>query len=228
VAGKGMDVSSHVRCCLAGRDEVVAMLVPRTLERENAGIAVFRHAARNGLRLGLEMLRLTARCCGEVSNQSQNGARDCDRAADHAREPRQRADRRKSEPIGDRECAACADIDGSHDLRHRARPPKDDQNQHRWDVHQGRFNVVRKRSRRSAEKALHVGCDGPIAHDVASTALDDIGEVLDQGRHPNQRRRQQHRGTFDYGDIRQHMQIAFLEWTSGSKLLWNNWTGKSN
>src|SRR6185369_106719 len=78
VAGKGMDVSSRVRCCLAGRDEVVAMLVPRTFERENAGIAVFRHAARNGLRLGFEMLRLTARCCGEVSNQSQNGARDCD------------------------------------------------------------------------------------------------------------------------------------------------------
>jgi hypothetical protein len=37
VEGKGMDVSSRVRCGLAGCDGVSAMRVPRALERENAG-----------------------------------------------------------------------------------------------------------------------------------------------------------------------------------------------
>ena len=50
------------------------MRVPRALMRENAAIAVFRcRRPSNRVRLGFEMLRLTARCCGEDENVS--GAR---------------------------------------------------------------------------------------------------------------------------------------------------------
>ena len=43
------------------------MRVPRALERANAGSrSLSVQAAGNGVRLGFEMLRLTARCCGEV------------------------------------------------------------------------------------------------------------------------------------------------------------------
>ena len=46
--------------------EVVAMGVPRELERENARrCSLSMQAASNAVRLGFEMLRLTARCCGE-------------------------------------------------------------------------------------------------------------------------------------------------------------------
>ena len=47
------------------------MRVPRALERENAGYrSLSVQAAGNGMRLGCEMLRLTARCCGEDANLS--------------------------------------------------------------------------------------------------------------------------------------------------------------
>lgn len=50
------------------------MRVPRALEGENAGYrSLSVQAAGNGVRLGFEMLRLTARCCGEDENLS--GAR---------------------------------------------------------------------------------------------------------------------------------------------------------
>jgi hypothetical protein len=41
------------------------MRVPRALKRENTGYrSLSEQAARNAVRLGFEMLRLTARCCG--------------------------------------------------------------------------------------------------------------------------------------------------------------------
>lgn len=47
------------------------MRVPRALEHENAGYrSLSVQAAGNGVRLGFEMLRLTARCCGEDENLS--------------------------------------------------------------------------------------------------------------------------------------------------------------
>ena len=43
------------------------MRVPRVLERENAGHrSLSLQAPGNGVCLGFEMLRLTARCCGEM------------------------------------------------------------------------------------------------------------------------------------------------------------------
>ena len=46
------------------------MRVPRALDRENAGYrSLSMQAAGNGVRLGFEMLRLTARCC-EDENRS--------------------------------------------------------------------------------------------------------------------------------------------------------------
>jgi hypothetical protein len=42
------------------------MRVPRALERENAGHrGLSVQEPSNGVRLGFDMLRLTARCCGE-------------------------------------------------------------------------------------------------------------------------------------------------------------------
>ena len=50
------------------------MCVPRALEREIAGCrSLFGAGGRNAVRLGFEMLRLTARCCGE--DESLSGAR---------------------------------------------------------------------------------------------------------------------------------------------------------
>jgi hypothetical protein len=42
------------------------MRVPHALKRENAGLSrSFVQAASNAVCLGFEMLRMTARCCGE-------------------------------------------------------------------------------------------------------------------------------------------------------------------
>ena len=52
------------------------MRVPRALERENAGYrSLSVQAARNGVRLGFEMLRLTARCCGKDENMPTTARR---------------------------------------------------------------------------------------------------------------------------------------------------------
>lgn len=54
------------------------MRVPHALRRENAGYrSLSVQAARNGVRLGFEMLRLTARCCGEAENLSAARASEC-------------------------------------------------------------------------------------------------------------------------------------------------------
>ena len=66
-------------CGLAGCDGAVAMRVPRAVERHKAGNRSFLvQAAGNGVRLGFEMLRLTARCCGEDKNhRCQRNASRC-------------------------------------------------------------------------------------------------------------------------------------------------------
>jgi hypothetical protein len=59
------------------------MRVPRALERENAGHrGLSVQEPSNGVRLGFDMLRLTARCCGEnFSGARASGVRRYSRAA---------------------------------------------------------------------------------------------------------------------------------------------------